>query len=721
MRRWVSVWSSVLLALVVVSPVCAQDDQATVSTPEEFYEDFVHFVKVAKNEQATLLGENLLASGLTPEEFVAMVEDSDRARDFDEAVDLASRRPDAPELNEVAQELRRLFERGRLNIARNPDQIARSIELLTGNRRGLRLATERLVFAGEYAMPQLLEALLQSEDRVLRQRASDVIKDLKRQAIAPLTAALPLLDPARQELVIDVLGDIEYRGSIPTLRDLESTTGSASVREAARNAIARVDPSASGRSPADLYRDLSEAFLDERQELTSFPDEEFQLLWTFDPGLSLIPTPIRTEVYHEAMAMRNAERAIELGSTDGESLALWVAANYSREIDAPSGYDNPAWPADRRDATYFGVASGVEVGQRVLARAIADRDTPLARRAIAALERTAGAGQLWSRLGGSRPLLDALLYPSRRVQYEAALALGRAQPTESFDGAERVVPMLASAVRDATASYAAVFTADPERYQSMRARLEGLGYEVLPQANNPREISGALAEIAAVDLVVVSLSADRARSLVNQLHSDPRLTAAPTLLMLSSDGYVRLRRTYDRDATVAVRPLGLTESQFRATLGTLMNDAAGGRIDERDARDYRRRALETLRDIAVARGTAYNIEDAALPLIGAMAGASGPVKLSIGEVLARVGTTQAQVALLDNALAEPAGSIERIELLHRVADSAKRYGRLVSDQQVERLITAAVEETGPAATSAAAAVGAMNLQNDRLLRLITQN
>ena len=125
-----------------------------------------------------------------------------------------------------------------------------------------------------------------------------------------------------------------------------------------------------------------------------------------------------------------------------------------------------------------------------------------------------------------------------------------------------------------------------------------------------------------------------------------------------------------------------------------------------------------LRDIALARGGVYGIEDAAPALTAALGASTGGTKLSIAEVLSRISSPGAQVALLDMALAEAPGSIERIELLNRVADSAKRFGRQVNDRQIDRLLDVAADADGPAATAAAAAVGAMNLDNARLLRLI---
>lgn len=45
-----------------------------------------------------------------------------------------------------------------------------------------------------------------------------------------------------------------------------------------------------------------------------------------------------------------------------------IAANFSREIDSPANYTNPAYPATRRDAMYYAVAAGSSTAQRVLAR-----------------------------------------------------------------------------------------------------------------------------------------------------------------------------------------------------------------------------------------------------------------------------------------------------------------------------------------------------------------
>ena len=73
-------------------------------------------------------------------------------------------------------------------------------------------------------------------------------------------------------------------------------------------------------------------------------------------------------------------------------------------------------------ATVFGTQTCLDV----LALAIDKLDTPLVRDAIAALSKSTVGANLFSRGKGRQPLLDALAYPERRVQYEAALTLGHA-------------------------------------------------------------------------------------------------------------------------------------------------------------------------------------------------------------------------------------------------------------------------------------------------------
>lgn len=675
--------------------------------------DFIHAVRINNSEYAASLARQLLDRKLTPGEMVDLVEQSQELGRFEDSVARAMR---VAETEPLAAELLRTFEQGKLERARNPDEIGKSIAALSGTRRGQIMAIERLKAAGEYAMPQLLDAYLDRSDLVRQSAVRGVMIDLGRQAIIPLSVAMMRVEPAKQEAIADVLGLIPYRTSLPFLADLRQNTRSEAVRTAADRALARLEAGAGTAEPADLYLQLGEGYYAEKSELTSFPGEPFQLLWSFDPSIGLVMVPIRTEVYHEAMAMRSAERSLALRPDNSDAVALWVASNFSREIDTPAEYQNPVYGKDRRDAMYFSVAAGPTVAQKVLGRAIDTNDTPLARRALAAVESMAGA-QLWTGTTDRRPLLEALTYPNRRVQYEAALALAAAQPTAGFPGSERVVPTLAGAIRDASMMYAAVVAADNETYQAMRRSLEKAGYTVLPFGARLEDLSGPIAEVPGVDLVTASgLSGENLVRLVEGVRGSPKLSATPVLGLAPAESYPELRRRYEQDSSVAIRPQAIGEEMMLESVNGLVGAASGGPIAGDEARGYSKRALAALRDLAVSNNPVFNVGDASLPLMAAMSDGTGATKLELAEVLSRVGQQRVQVALMDAAL-EAKGD-ERVALLHKVADSAKRFGNQLEARQVGRLTELATKGSETEATAAAALMGALNLPNSQIVPLI---
>jgi HEAT repeat protein len=679
----------------------------------ERLKDFIHFVLIDKPDVANTLAKQLLESKMEPTAFVDLVDRSDEKARFDDTIHKAMRHP---ELQQSAAALLRLYEAGKVARVRNPEEIARYIGMLSGNQRARIIAQQRLQEAGEYAMPQLLNALLQRGDAALQAEVSRLMIDMGRHAVVPLSTALMYLDPAGQEQAVNILGAIPYRASLPFIVELAGKTNAERVRQACNRAIEKLG-GANAQDPAALYLDLAKDYYAQKAELTAFPADEQQVLWSYNPGIGLVMQPIITPLFNQAMSMRMAERSLTLREENPGAVAVWVAANFSREIHTPEkGYDNPAWGKERRDAMYYAVAAGAETDQRVLAKGLDTRDTPLIRRALAALNKTASGNTLW---GGQRsPLLESLRYPNRRVQYEAALALASAQPNGAFEGAERVVPLLASAVRDAGAAYAVVIASDQERYQAYRKTLESLGYSVLPFGRQLSDVQAPIAEVPGIDLVVAALPAESSVRLIQDVRNQPNLGATPVVVMTTAAGDLNLGRMFMRDSTVLVRPSGLNDEQFGAAVQEVVRVASGGPVTKEEARDYQARALAALRDLAVSGNTVFNVEDASLPLIGVLGKTTGDVRMQVADILSRIGQKKAQVALMDAALDEKSDT--RIALLGKVSDSAKRFGNGLEDRQIKRLVELASAGSDQEATAAAGLMGALNLPNTNLVPLIVQ-
>jgi len=710
------------LPLLAPSSVCAQSGQPQGAEERkkqqqdlQLLRDFIHYVHIDSKDAAAGTARKLLDLGLKPTQFVDLVEKSGEEGRFNDSMFKAMRIPD---IEPVASQLIKLFDKGKLERVRDPKEIARNIQLLKGTLGNKIFARERLLAAGEYAVPQLLETLLNRQDTELQAAAQGILIDLGQQAIIPLSTALAQLDPVGQEQVASILGQIGYRTSLPFLVETLANTKSPPVRVALGRAIEKIGMGGMSNDPADLYRDLGEGYYSQRPELTSFPGEEYQLLWLYNPGFGLSPTGIRTEVYHEAMAMRMAEKSLTLRESGNErSLSLWLASNFRREIQSPAEYENPAYPKGRRDAMFYAVNAGATRNQDVLARGIDAKDTQLARKAIAAIEQTAGGPSLWSTATDRRPLIEALRYPNRRVQYEAALSLGRAQPTQAFAGSERVVPILAGAIRDAGARYAIVVAGEKELGATVRRTLEKAGYTVLPVATQLSELAGAISETPGIDLIVSNLNGMRTDSLIAEVRASPKLTATPILAVVNpAQESFDLARKYERDALVGIRQPGIDDNQMTTAVTQLVEAASGGPISAEEARDYSTRSLAVLRDLALSGNSVLSVNDAALTLIATLPDSSGKTRLDIAEVLSRIDQKRAQVAIAESALT--ADGEDRIALLGKVAESAKRYGNYLDARHVQRVMELASKSPDKEATAAAALVGSLNLPNSNLVPLI---
>lgn len=695
-----------------VNSASAQEARKEELRQQELLKDFIHYIKIDRADLAKAAGDELLGLGLSGPTFVDLVESSSEGDRFNDAAPKGMR---MGSLESTAAELMKLYERGLLERARLADEISKSIQMLTGSARAKILARERLLTAGEYAMPQLLDALLDRSNPALQAESARVIVDLGRQAIIPLVTALPGLDAGGQERVVDVIGLIDYRTSLPFLYDLAASTANPSVKAASERAIARLKGE-QGADPAGAYAALADAYYQERSELTSFPNEDVQLLWSFDPGVGLVMTGIATPVFHEAMAMRLAERSLSLRPSNPDAVALWVASNFSREIDSPEDYTNPAYGAGRREAMYYAVAAGADIGQRVLARAIDARDTPLARLAIASIERTAGGDTLWSGQGPRKPLLEALTYPNRRVQYEAALALAAAQPTSGFAGSERVVPILGGAIREASRQFAVVLVSDSEQYPRIREMLEKMGYEVAPGARSLAEAEGSIADASAVDLIVTWLNPESTRLAISDARGSAKLLATPILAFSASQGLDSLNAEFARDVTIAVRSEQIGDTAIVNTINGLVESALGGPISAGEAESYSTRSIAALRDLAVARNPVFDVGDATTPLAQALMASTGAMQLGLAEVLARTDRPAAQSALFDASVA--ASGAQRIALMGKSADSARRFGNRLEDRQVARVLQFARSASGEEATAAAALMGALGIRNEDLVPLL---
>lgn len=716
MKTWFACWLAgarkgrgvigLVLVLAAAAPVSGQE------SPRQLLDDFVHYALIARPDLAAAKAQVLLESGITNAEMADLIdEDRTLVERFDRAISWAQF---VPELEDIAADLAQRIEKGRLDLARQPDRIERAIEMLVGTRRGQLLARVRLEEAGEYALPALLRTITDGEDQQLKLQCETMIREIGRQAVTPLCAALPNLDPVNQRIVCDLLGEIGWPHAAPYLAERSrNETVDAIVRDAAARAFRRVGGVNGDLST--LYSNLGRQYFNQVNSLVAFPYEPTNIVWSFDGGLET--QPVATAIYSEVMAMQLAAKALRLDPANRPALGLFVAANLKRENDLPAGESDPIYGESDYTPEFYATVFGTEVCLDVLGVAIDSLDTPLVRDAMVALADTTGGANLF--LSGARrqPLLEALQYPDRRVRYEAALILGQALPDKGFAGDYVVVGLLASAVRTGNRVFALVIAPDEEDRRVRSSQLEDLGFDIVGSGPDVAVAGPAIAEAIGIDLILIKTpSTDAARQTVADLRVRTKTSATPVLILAGRLEFPDLMQDFASDAWVQVVPSNVINEAFGASIDTLMERASGGRLTEAEAEVYAIDALSALRDIAISNSPVYDIVDAAPALIDAIETRSGGTLLLVADILALIDSDEAQRTLFSAALA--ATGDEQIELLDRVAVSVKRYGGRTEPHHVNALLDLVKQASGDLAEAAATVHGALNLPSDAALELI---
>lgn len=699
-------------------PVHAQATQEDESI--QLLDNFVHYALVAKPDLAIANARKLLDSGITDAELALLLDEGRVTLErFERAISWAQF---VPELEEIAGELSTRVERGRLDMARDSNRIEEAVNMLTGTQRQRLIAQRRLLEAGEYAVPALLRQITKSRDQRLALASVDLIRQIGPQAVMPLCEALPHIGNATaQRVIVDLLGDLGYPHAAPFLMELtEGNNASSTARDAAGRALSRLGAHDQNASLSDHYSRLARQYFDGAESLVAFPLEATNNVWSYDQVIGLTPTAVPTEIYGQVMAMRMARRALNVDQNNMQAVSLFVAANLKRQNDLPQGAVDPIFGDADYSPDFYATVYGTRVSMDVLSLALDIQDTQLIRDAIAALGKTTGGSNLFAYDQDRQPLLEAMRYPDRRVQYEAALTLARALPTEGFASDYTVVPLLASAIRAGGSMFALVIGEDEEDRRDMATRLSSLGFDIVGSGPSVAEVRSAIDHAVGIDFVMIRMhSADRARTAVAELRIVPQTAVVPTLVLADASDVPVLRMDHAAEQRVAVSRPGLSGSEFEAVVDQLMQRAVGGMMTEAEAEVYAIEAIAVLRDIALSNSQVYDIGDAEVALIDALANRSGGLRLLIADILALMDSDQAQQELFDAALA--ATDSEQIELLKRVADSVKRFGNRSQDRHVNALIHLVVNSTGRTAEAAAQVHGALNLPPASAIRLIVRD
>ena len=672
------------------------------SDPESALDDFIHYSLVANVEFAEAYAMTLLRDDMSDVEFYTLVnETKERQQRFDRAVGWALFVSD---LEPLAAELEQRYQAGRASVIRDADRLVESIDLLSGTTRQRLLAENRLIEAGEYAVPPLLRRLQTANDASTSRRVRTMLIQIGRDAVLPLQTALPYLDNDSQAVVASVLGEIGYTHAAPCLLALANDTSETpDVRNAANRALQRIGI-ATNSNLSTMQTVVAKQFYDGQTSVLPPAMSGLNIFWVWEPSEQLIVYDVQKEVFDDVMAMYFASLAIDSDPENAGAMSVFVAANLRRAREL-QGSDDLVFGALPYSPEFYATVFGPEIAQMVLKEALSDGDTALCLDAIAALSRTAGARSL---IGAENtPLAASMYYPDRTVQYEAALTIASTLPKNDFVGSYRVVPLLASAVRNGGEMFALVIGDDENARRDVATLLNGNGWTVVGDGTTISDSIETAGAVPGIDLaVVIARNAEHGELLVNELSKMPDTTVTPVLVLGEGAEAQILANALSESNMVETADIGVSEPAKLAVIEDLLGSASGGRLSYDEQTEFAKRALSVLRDIALAE-TILKVDEATSTLIAALHDSEFDSKSVIAQTLSMIEDAVAQQSLIDAALSS--GDEEtQVMLLDESAASVRRWGNLASDWQVEMVVDLAENSNGLLADAAARLNGALD-------------
>ena len=428
---------TVLLATVLLAATTGFSQ-----TLAQNWNDFLHYTKIGRFDLAKGYAQAILQSNPDPVELLKLSKENREGYAILERVRETA--PDA-ELVDLSGKVIGLIEQGQFIRRAAPAIIVEEIKRLSRTERAKMIAIQRLQDAGEYAIRHMLDAMADPARGDELPNIIEALPQISRPAIRPLAAALQTDNTQVKAEIVKALGEIRYPQALGYLKYVVEKSDSPELRRLASDSITQIDPAALQASAAELFFQLADRYYYHSQSLAPAADANFANVWFWDAAQQrLAREEVDKSYFHELMAMRCCEWALQADEGFGWAIGLWLAAFFKAEA---TGVEMPAYFGDRHaGALVYATTAGPEYLHQALARAVKDNNADVALGAVEALATTAGEKSLFFAVGPTQPLLQALSFNDKAVKYSAAIAIAAAGPQQGFAESRLVVGNLAEAL-----------------------------------------------------------------------------------------------------------------------------------------------------------------------------------------------------------------------------------------------------------------------------------
>lgn len=726
-KHWVKGLLSLgfFLLLLTAGAASGQEDRTLETVKPDVlksWDELMHYAMLGNWELAQNYGKALIDLNPEPQDLLLLAESDRYANSYRNLSMMQANTP----LAELAAAILKLVEEGRFQRRTDTVAIVREVKRLSGTTRGRMLAIERLKDSGEWAVPVMINVLRDTSrsDEVSLIRWA--LPQIGRPAVNPLVVVLQK-NPALniQVIVLDALGKIGYRSALPYIKEiLENSQSSPELKAVAQEAYAAIVGNDTGTAffnAADLFYGLAEDYYNEVPSLAPLANEENANIWFWQDKEGLYKEQVPRGAFNELMAMRACEDAIRLEPAMADAIALWQSAFFRLEAQ---GFAQPAYFGEHHaDAATYALTAGPEYLQRTLARALDNRNRPVALAAIQALRRNSGQQSLLFVVGQRQPLIEALNYPDREIRFSAALTIGASLPAKPFEKSEFVVPIIGEALRQQGQRCAIVIDNDQNRRNNLVAQLRTT--EKFAQVVSGDNFNIALEQaqdFPSIDIVILdaALGLSGIQDTLKLMQGDYRLAFCPTLVISNT------LASHEVDGIKAQSPF--VDVVLADSASAEMLQDANAILERNQARafaqelgdKYAADAAEVLLSLAVTDNRILPPVQALKALLPAIRDTRPVIQQAVLQTLARLDSTDAQRAIADFALDDKVELNTRLLALNCLAISAKSHGQLLLMDHIDALyaIVGATDQDPQLRNLAAQAYGALNLPSAKVSQLI---
>lgn len=729
-RRHLALFMAAALAPWFADSTAAQSQQSTGDDDDSvasLYADFLHFSRLGKFTEADAYGKQLLEHpDLTPTKLLK-ASDTDK-HSLHTLLTLIKN----TSISDRAQAILDVIREGEHEARKDRARIRDNVQKLGGAPQIEYNAIQRLRDSGEYAIPVMIDVLLDQSQKKLWPRVIRALPQIGKGAVTPLVMALGIDDANVRQNVIWALGELGYPQATPYLLKILSDPNQDSlIKQAAGRALDRIYQSTA--PPADTGKEfsaLANQYYVEEGSVKADPRVATANIWYLtDNRITAVPVP--TEIFGPIMAMRCCEEALLQNPDSVDAIALWLAANIRREArlgmdvesaepDAGADADQTR-PEDFPRSIYFSRAAGPTYSHRVLGRAVEDRDKQVALGAIAALDVVAGAKSLVGDESYKRPLVDALRFPDAEVRMKAAIAIARSLPKSAFSGADLVPHVLAETIKHRGEHQFVVVDADTTNRNRIAGELRKSGATVIADANFLAAMQRARVELPSITgfFLATDIESPSTGKAAEAIRKEYRFARTPIVILEKADQTHRSEQAVAAGKMIGVLDAQSNETELTDKLSELVEAGGGKSLSADDAVALAIRAVEALGLVAVNGNTVIDTAPAVPALIFATSSPNEALRVVAAHTLALIPSDEGQQAIAQMALDSGNDESVRLAAFDALAESAKRNGNRLSPEQVARVIETAADTSDLTISARASqALGALNLRNNQASEII---